>query len=159
MEFPMECEYFERLKDHKFGDLLAETEYWLIILAPDQRNLGTCVVALKRDETELSGLKGEEWTDLARVVKKLESATRKAFNTTMFNWGCLMNSSYQENPPCPHLHWHFIPRYREPVEFKGEIFEDPCFGMSTMHDRRQLIHISDELKNDIKAKILENLEI
>ncbi|WP_236951157.1 HIT family protein [Methanobacterium subterraneum] len=97
----MECEYFEKLKDHQFGELLAETDHWLIILAPDQRNLGTCVVALKRDETELSGLKDSEWDDLARVVKKLESAIRKAFNPTHFNWGCLMNSSYREDPPCP----------------------------------------------------------
>ncbi|EKQ53903.1 MAG: HIT family hydrolase, diadenosine tetraphosphate hydrolase [Methanobacterium sp. Maddingley MBC34] len=155
----MECEYFERLKDHKFGELLAETDHWLIILAPDQRNLGTCVVALKRAETELSGLNSQEWADLFNVVKKLESAVKKAFNSTMFNWGCLMNSSYQKIPPCPHLHWHFIPRYLEPVTFKGKSFEDPCFGMSTMHDRRNLDTISDELKKDIKAKILENLEI
>ncbi len=155
----MECEYFERLKDHQFGELLAETEHWLIILAPDQRNLGTCVVALKRDETELSGLKEDEWADLALVVKKLESAIRNSFHATMFNWGCLMNSSYLEDPPCPHLHWHFIPRYREPVEFEDRTFDDPCFGMSTMHDRRKLMPIPDELKKDIKAIIIENLEI
>jgi diadenosine tetraphosphate (Ap4A) HIT family hydrolase len=155
----MECEYFERLKDHKYGELLAETDHWLIILAPDQRNLGTCVVAIKRDETELSGLTGEEWADLAIVVKKLESAVKRAFNSTMFNWGCLMNSSYLENPPCPHLHWHFIPRYREPVEFQEKTFDDPCFGQSTMHDRRKSFSISDELKAALKAKILENLEV
>jgi diadenosine tetraphosphate (Ap4A) HIT family hydrolase len=159
MGFKMECEYFEKLKDHQFGELLAETEHWLIILAPDQRNLGTCVVALKRDETELSGLENSEWADLAGVVKKMESALRKAFNPTHFNWGCLMNSSYQEDPPGPHLHWHFIPRYREPVEFRGERFDDPCFGMSTMHDRREMVALSDEFKKDIKSKILENLEI
>jgi diadenosine tetraphosphate (Ap4A) HIT family hydrolase len=155
----MECEYFETLKDHQFGELLAETEHWLIILAPDQRNLGTCVVALKRDETKLSGLKKDEWADLTLVVKKLESAIRNSFHATMFNWGCLMNSSYLEDPPCPHLHWHFIPRYREPVEFKCKTFDDPCFGMSTMHDRRKSMTIPDELKKDIKAKIIENLEI
>lgn len=155
----MECEYFERLKDHQFGELLAETEHWLIILAPDQRNLGTCVVALKRDETELSGLNEDEWAELALVVKKLESAIRKSFHATMFNWGCLMNSSYLEDPPCPHLHWHFIPRYREPVEFEDRTFDDPCFGMSTMYDRRKLMPIPDELKKDIKAIIIENLEI
>jgi len=155
----MECEYFEKLKNHQFGELLAETEHWLIILAPDQRNLGTCVVALKRDETELSGLKEGEWAELALVVKKLESAIRKSFHATMFNWGCLMNSSYLEDPPCPHLHWHLIPRYREPVEFRDKTFDDPCFGMSTMHDRRESMPIPDELKKDIKAKIIENLEI
>jgi diadenosine tetraphosphate (Ap4A) HIT family hydrolase len=56
----MECEYFKKLKDHNFGDLIRETKYWLIILAPDQRNLGTCVVALKREETELSALNPDE---------------------------------------------------------------------------------------------------
>lgn len=155
----MECEYFESLKDHQFGELLAETEHWLIILAPDQRNLGTCVVALKRDETKLSALSCEEWADLALVVKKLESAIRKSFHATMFNWGCLMNSSYLEDPPCPHLHWHFIPRYRDSVEFEDRTFDDPCFGMSTMHDRRKSIPIPDELKKHIKDKIRENLEI
>nr|WP_243686874.1 hypothetical protein [Methanobacterium formicicum] len=58
---------------------MAETEHWLIILAPDQRNLGTCVVALKRDEKELSGLKDEEWEDLALVVKKTGINNSKSF--------------------------------------------------------------------------------
>jgi diadenosine tetraphosphate (Ap4A) HIT family hydrolase len=155
----MECEYFEKLKEHEFGELLAETEYWLIILAPDQRNLGTCVVALKRDEEELSGVSSEEWADLAHIVKNLELAVKKAFHATMFNWGCLMNSSYLEDPPCPHLHWHFIPRYRDPVEFQGKIFEDPCFGRSTMHDRGRSLQLSKEFIERIKSKILEYLEI
>lgn len=155
----MECEYFEKIEDHDYGDLLAKSPCWLIILAPDQRNLGTCVLALRRDETELSGLYSEEWSDLAKVVKKLEYAVKKAFNPTMFNWGCLMNSSYLEEPPTPHLHWHFIPRYREPVEFEGERFKDPCFGRSTMHDRGEPMKLSKELKEKITAKILEYLEI
>lgn len=155
----MECEYFEKIKDHDYGDLLAESPHWLIIIAPDQRNLGTCVVALKRDEKELSNLSGEEWSDLARVVKKLENAVKKAFNPTMFNWGCLMNSSYLEEPPTPHLHWHFIPRYRDPVIFEGEAFKDPCFGRSTMHDRGRSMKLSKEFKDRIKAKIKEYLEI
>jgi len=155
----MECEYFEKLKEHKFGELLAETDHWLIILAPDQRNLGTCVVALKRDESELSSLSSDEWADLGYIVKKLEYAVKKAFHATMFNWGCLMNSSYLEDPPCPHLHWHFIPRYREPVAFQGKIFEDPCFGRSTMHDRGSSLQLSEEFIERIKSKILEYLEI
>ncbi|WP_292610966.1 HIT family protein [Methanobacterium sp. BAmetb5] len=138
---------------------MAETEHWLIILAPDQRNLGTCVVALKRDEKELSGLKDEEWADLALVVKKLESAIRKAFNATMFNWGCLMNSSYLEDPACPHLHWHFIPRYKNQVEFNGKTFYDPCFGKSTMYNRNPAVQLSIQFKNEIKNRILKYLKL
>ena len=154
----MECEYFEKLKDYNYGDLLAETRHWLIILAPDQRNLGTCVVALKRDENELRGLTRGEWLDLDQIVKKLESAVKKAFNATMFNWGCLMNSSYLDEPPSPHLHWHFIPRYKNPVKFHGKTFEDPCFGRSTMHNRGGAVELSEEFKNKIKTRIMEYLE-
>ena len=67
----MECEYFEKLKNKEFGDLIGETTHWLIILAPDQRNLGTCVVALKREEIELSALNPDEWADLYKTVQKL----------------------------------------------------------------------------------------
>ena len=155
----MECEYFEKLKDHKFGDLIGETTYWLIILAPDQRNLGTCVVALKREETELSGLNPDEWADLLNTVQKLEHAVKKAFNANMFNWACLMNSSYLRDPPTAHLHWHFIPRYKSSLVFQGKTFEDPCFGMSTMHDRGRSFKLSEELKNKIKVEIIAYLEI
>lgn len=155
----MECEYFEKLNSQEFGDLIVETKYWLIILAPDQRNLGTCVVALKREETELSGLNPDEWADLSITVKKLEQAVRKAFKPTMFNWACLMNSSYLQDPPKPHLHWHFIPRYKSSFVFQEKTFEDPCFGMSTMHDRRNTIKLSEELKNKIKNEIMKYLEI
>jgi diadenosine tetraphosphate (Ap4A) HIT family hydrolase len=155
----VECEYFEKLKDHKYGELLVETSQWFIILAPDQRNLGTCVVALKRDEKDLSGLRSDEWEDLSIIVKKLEYSVKKAFNATMFNWGCLMNSSYVEDPPSPHLHWHFIPRYREPVVFQGKTFEDPCFGRSTMYDRGKSVKLSYEFIGEIKNKIMEYLEI
>jgi len=153
----MECEYFDKIKD--YGHLLAETKYWMILLAPDQRNLGTCVVALKREEPELSGLKIEEWSELFYVMKSLELAVKKAFCATMFNWGCLMNSSYLENPPNPHLHWHFIPRYRKPVEFHGKRFDDPCFGRSTMHNRGKPVKLPNDFKEKIKNSILEYLEL
>ena len=155
----MECEYFEKLKNQEFGDLIGETTHWLIILAPDQRNLGTCVVALKREEIELSALNPDEWADLYKTVQKLENAIKKAFKATMFNWACLMNSSYLQDPPAPYLHWHFIPRYKSSFVFQGITFEDPCFGMSTMHDRGRSFKISEELKNKIKVEIIKYLEI
>lgn len=154
----MDCEYFDQLKKYNYGDLLLETEHWLVLLAPDQRNLGTCVVALKRREIELSGLTSEEWSDLSQIVKKMESAVKKAFHATMFNWGCLMNSSYLEDPPSPHLHWHFIPRYQDPVKFKDKTFYDPCFGQSTMYNREAPVQLSQDFKDSVKAHIMEYLK-
>lgn len=155
----MECKYFEELKDYNYGDLIVETDYWIILLVPDQKNLGTCVVALKRDEGDLAGLNGEEWHEFSEIVINLESALRTAFNSTMFNWGCLMNSAYRNDPPNPHVHWHFIPRYKQKTEFKGIIFEDPCFGSSTMKAEGSVRKISEDVRIKIIKEIKDNLEI
>ena len=155
----MECKYFEKLKDYNYGDLLAETDYWIILLAPDQRNLGTCVIALKRFEGDLAELKDEEWLEFSKIVKKLEYALKKAFNSTMFNWGCLMNSSYRKDPPDPHVHWHMIPRYKEKTEFKGLIFEDPCFGSSTMKAKGGIRKVAEDVRIKIIKEIKDNFEI
>jgi len=155
----MKCNYFEKLKEYNYGDLIAETEYWLILLAPDQKNLGTCVVALKRDSGDLAELKDKEWQEFSIIVKRLESALKKSFNSTMFNWGCLMNSSYLKDPPNPHVHWHFIPRYNEKVEFEGIIFEDPCFGFSTMKAKEGIRKVAEDVRTKVIKEIKDNLEM
>lgn len=124
----MSCTYCDKIKDQNFGDVIKETDHWIIFLAPNQSNLGTCVVALNRHCEELSELTKEEWEEFISLVIKLERAVKESFQATLVNWGCLMNSSYLHDPPDPHLHWHFIPRYRNIVKFDGLIFEDPHFG-------------------------------
>lgn len=154
----MKTRFLEKVCEQGYGDMMAEVEYWLIFLAPDQKNLGTCVVALKREESELSGLIKEEWSEFFYVVKRMERTIKKAFNATMFNWGSLMNSSYLQNHPDPHLHWHFIPRYREPIEFNGRIFKDPCFGKSTINIRETLYLPSSE-RDEIIHHLLKFLKL
>ena len=155
----MECKYFEKLKDYNYGDLIVETDYWIILLASDQRNLGTCVVALKRFEGDLAGLNNDEWQEFSKIVKKLEHALKSAFNTTMFNWGCLMNSSYLNDPPNPHVHWHMIPRYKEKKKFSGLTFEDPCFGSSTMKAKVGFRKVAEDVRIKVIKEIRDNLEI
>ncbi|MBM4240355.1 MAG: HIT family protein [Euryarchaeota archaeon] len=151
----MECSYCQKLKSYGYGDFIAETEYWVIFLAPNQSNLGTCVIALKRHYGKLSGLKPEEWSDFSKIVDRLEYALKKAFDVTMFNWGCLLNSFYLEDQPNPHLHWHFIPRYTHKVHFEGIVFEDPYFGYMRP---RPVKNVSTKLRKKIIAKIKENLK-
>nr|WP_243687749.1 hypothetical protein [Methanobacterium formicicum] len=62
------CEYCQI--DGGYGELIGETTHWMVYLAPSQRYLGTCVVALKRHCNNLSQVSNEEWTDFARVVQK-----------------------------------------------------------------------------------------
>ena len=89
------------------------------------------------------------------VVKKLEAALKKSFDATMFNWSCLMNNAYQNDPPDPQVHWHFRPRYNHKVDFEGEIFEDKDFGhhYARNTDRK----ISEELSKKLILKIRASL--
>jgi len=143
--------YNDELKDRNYGDFIFETSYWIIFLAPNQSNIGTCVVALKRHYGTLDGLIDEEWLDFAKVVKQLEHSLKKSFNTTMFNWGALMNADYMNENPDPHIHWHFIPRYTHSVEFEGLLFEDEYFG--SMHPRP-----IREVPYKIRKKIIETIK-
>jgi diadenosine tetraphosphate (Ap4A) HIT family hydrolase len=155
----MNSEHYKVLAGHNYGDVIDETEYWFILLAPDQKNLGTCVIALKRYEGDLGELNDEEWEEFSKIVKKLQFALKRAFNSTMFNWGCLMNSSYLKERPDPHVHWHFIPRYKEKIEYEGLIFEDPCFGFSTMKSKEGVRKIPENVRIKIINEIKNNLEI
>ena len=150
----IECPYCEKLIDYNFGDPLIQTDHWIVFLAPNQSNLATCVVALKRDKKTLSGLKGEEWEDFIQLLERMEKAVKTAFNATLFNWGCLMNTFYLENTLEPHLHWHFIPRYNHHVEFAGHKFEDPHFGYMRPRPPKE---ISEDVRNMIADKIREFL--
>ena len=132
-------------------DLVYETKHWRIVLAPDQSYLGRCYVTLKKHCGDLAELEREEWLDFAELVKKLEGALKKSFNATLFNWTCLLNGAYQNNPPNPHVHWHFRPRYKHRVEFAGLLFEDKEFGH---HYSRETNH---EVPKDIREGIIERI--
>ncbi|BAW30875.1 conserved hypothetical protein [Methanothermobacter sp. MT-2] len=143
-------------KRYNFGDYLYEKDYWVVFLAPNQGNLGTCVVALKRREEFLRNVKEEEWSEFRLIVVELENAVKKAFGATLFNWGFLMNQFYRDNILPPWLHCHFIPRYDHKVELNGEIFEDPYFGYMRP---RGPFKISERTREIIKEKILENIKL
>lgn len=152
----MKNSYDIDLKGRNYGDLLLETEYWTTFLAPNQSNIGTCVIALKRRCGTLKCLKDEEWLDFGRLVKILESSLEKAFRPVMFNWGALMNADYLVENPDPHVHWHFIPRYKEKIQFEGLTFEDKYFGSSTRTIKTR--EVPEDVRRKIIEKIRENIE-
>lgn len=154
MIMSIECPYCEKLEDYNFGDPLLQTDHWIVFLAPNQSNLATCVVALNRSKKTLSGLKDSEWQDFIQLLERMEKAVKMAFDATLFNWGCLMNTFYLEDTLEPHLHWHFIPRYNHPVKFAGHTFEDPHFGYMRPRPPK---NISEAVRNKIAEKIREFL--
>ena len=148
----MKCEYCQI--PGAYGNLIFETDYWEVYLAPSQRYIGTCVVVLKRHSENLKSVKIDEWTEFAKIVDKLEIALKKSFNPTLFNWSCFMNAAYRVNPPTPEVHWHFIPRYNYKIEFEGIKFEDPDFGYIPQPIERK---VPEKVMQKIMEKIKENL--
>ena len=45
----------------------------------------------------------------------------------MFNFACLMNNAYRDNEK-PHVHFHFIPRYKNKLEIFNKVYKDKHFG-------------------------------
>ena len=45
----------------------------------------------------------------------------------MFNFACLMNNAYLDNEK-PHVHFHFIPRYKDEIELFNKKYRDRHFG-------------------------------
>jgi pimeloyl-ACP methyl ester carboxylesterase/diadenosine tetraphosphate (Ap4A) HIT family hydrolase len=109
--------------------IVHESESFVVYVHPgDQRYLGRCVVVLKRHAPSLAALSPAEWDDLQAVIEVMEDAARGAFGAVHFSWTCLMNNSFREDPPRPHVHLHFRPRYATAVEFQGSWYEDARFG-------------------------------
>ncbi len=146
------CEYCQI--DGGYGEIIEETPYWMIFLAPSQRYLGTCVVALKRQCQNLSELNDDEWNDFILTVRRMEDSVNKAFKPTLFNWSCFKNMAFRDGNPNPEIHWHFLPRYEEKVEFSGMIFEDPDFGYIPQPITRI---VTEEIMINIKTAIKKNL--
>ncbi len=136
-------------------DFIFETKHWEVYLNLDQYYLGRSVVVAKRDVKNLSDLKEDEWLDFSILVKKFESALKKAFDATMFNWTCLINNAYQNNPPDPQVHWHFRPRYNKTHRFMGIEFNDMEFGNHYARDTNFVV--SEKTFQRIIEEIKKNL--
>ena len=118
--------------DYRF---VYETDYWRVVLAPNQSLLGRCVIHLKRHAGDIADLKEDELIEWLSVVRAIEPALRTAFDATMFNWSCYMNLSFQDETPNPHIHWWLVPRYNHTVQIGDWEFTDSQFGNPYDHSR------------------------
>lgn len=115
--------------------IIFETKYWRVVLHENQSYLGRAVVRLKRACGDITCVTMDEFDEWRIVAAMMQDAARAVFgmdapnwDESSFDWALLMNHAYRENPPTPLVHWHFIPRYRNPVQFAGEVFTDTQFG-------------------------------
>lgn len=139
--------------------IIKETEHWYITLWENQYYLGRASIEYKNlSKKHLSELNDNEILELFSLIKAYENALNKSFNTTNFNWTCLMNNQYKDkntNNPEP-LHLHVWPRYKDPVEFYREVFKDEVFGHH--YDKHKEKNVDRAFLIILSDKILENWE-
>lgn len=90
-----------------------------------QEFVGDCIISCNKES--LSELTDNDWIELGKIEKELERVSKKLFNATMFNFACLMNNAYRDNEK-PHVHFHFIPRYKNKLEIFNKVYKDKHFG-------------------------------
>ncbi|MBP5253885.1 MAG: HIT family protein [Lachnospiraceae bacterium] len=115
--------------------LLCDSGCWSVFLADEQDYIGRCVLVLDRHCGSMAELTDDEWQDLLNLVRKLEMCLKTVFGADLCNWSCLMNSFFKDPEPCPHLHIHVRPRYRNPVVINGNTYADDAFGHHYTHDK------------------------
>ncbi|MDD3474679.1 MAG: HIT family protein [Candidatus Dojkabacteria bacterium] len=137
--------------------IIKETEHWYITLWKNQYYLGRASIEYKDlSKKHLSELSNEEVLELFSLIKSYETALKKAFDTTNFNWTCLMNNQYKEkNKDNPErLHLHVWPRYKERVEFNEKTFEDEVFAHH--YDKHKEKYVSRDFLIVLADEILGN---
>lgn len=101
-------------------------KYWKVVFGDwCQEFVGYCIISSNKES--LSDLTEEEWIELGKLEKELERICKKLFNSTMFNFACLMNNAYRDKEK-PHVHYHFVPRYNKPLTLFNKKYIDKHFG-------------------------------
>ena len=68
------------------------------------------------------------------LEKELERVCKKLFNSTMFNFTCLMNNAYRDDTT-PNVHFHFFPRYKKEVKLISKLNDIPVMEMPKIKKR------------------------
>lgn len=100
----------------KFGypvTLIAEYEYWVVLMREAQVTLGSIVIAAKSDVTRVGDLDPLAGAEFIRIAADFEQTLSVLFGAKKFNYMALMMVD-------PHPHYHAFPRYSDPVSFLGE---------------------------------------
>lgn len=127
-EYCQICPYLESPSDEELSRRIIEGEHWVATLREDQEYLGTTYVTLREHKSSLEALTPAEDAEFITIRNQLITAQKRAFGAAVVNMSCLMNDTYQDITPDPHVHYHFKPRYARPATFSDQVFIDRQFG-------------------------------
>jgi diadenosine tetraphosphate (Ap4A) HIT family hydrolase len=100
---------------------IRQFKYWTLMVHPNQSYLGRAICYLNTYKESLVELTQEEYLELLEIIRKYQTALTKLWRPDGWNYAQLGNV-------VPHLHVHFIPRYKEPRTWEGITFVDERWG-------------------------------
>lgn len=118
-----------------------------VLLNYAQPTLGSVLIVPNNHITTYSEMTDEEIAEYARVRKNLDIVLKKSFDPETINF-------YELFMVEPHLHGHFVPRYKTPREFNGKTYIDPGYGTKPSLGGEKL---PQEILNPIIEKIKSGL--
>ncbi len=105
----------------KFGapdTVIARYRHWTVQLRPAQATLGALVlIAHEQNQTAFAQLSEPAFSELKTVIEHIETALKQVVDYEKINYLMLMMLD-------PDVHFHVLPRYREPRTFAGVEFND-----------------------------------
>lgn len=137
--------------------ILYKSKYWKVVFVSwCQEFVGDCIISCNKES--LSELTNDEWVELGKLEKELERVTKKLFGATMFNFACLMNNAYRDNEK-PHVHFHFVPRYKNKLKIFNKVYKDKHFGYNFWKwDLSKFNKQKDIFTKEEKSKIFEMIK-
>lgn len=139
------CDIWDVFQEKKL--LLKEYRHWKLLVRNRNTTLGNCVAITKRHVEAFSQITPDEMADFQNVVKDVEKALKSAFQYDKINYLMLMMKD-------KHTHFHIIPRYSQPKEFAGLVWEDEAWPGAKIYSKEDL---TPELLNKVKKEIFRHI--
>ena len=133
----------------KFGypaTLLKDYRHWAVLLRPAQVTLGALILGAKSDMRSFADLPREAFAELADVTAGIERTLRRFRPFDRINYLMLMMVD-------PHVHFHVLPRYASPQEFRGQSFNDA--GWPGPPDLKSVNQTSDDLRGQLRQALVD----
>ena len=108
-------EFMNKFKPNEL--CIKEFNYWIVVLRQKQLTLGSAVILLKREVSNVGDVLDYEFAEFPKVISWYENKCKELFNPEKFNYvAAMMKDNY--------VHFHAFPRYSIAKQFKETVWQD-----------------------------------
>ncbi|SFX08933.1 hypothetical protein [Marinospirillum alkaliphilum] len=105
----------EKFRVHELS--IAETPGWILSVRPQQLTLGSMVLSVQTEAKSFAELTACQCQEMGQLLAHAEQLVKERLDAVRINVLCLMMQD-------PLLHFHVFPRYAEPLQFAGQVWQD-----------------------------------